>query len=155
MDSDEDSLEMDNVDSGNVSSGDDGDDDFAMEVDIPSSQERQTETDDYQYEVLTTDEIVKHQREIIDEVNNVLKVNDKCNPEGEEWIMKQKCFRFQLSPTITRILLNHFKWDKEKLLEKYFDGNTEEFFKCAHVINPFNKPPNSNRQKVTVVRHFL
>lgn len=75
MDSDEDSYEMDNVDSGNVSSGDDGDDDFAMEVDIPSSQERQTENDDYQYEVLTTDEIVKHQREIIDEVNNVLKVS--------------------------------------------------------------------------------
>lgn len=75
MDSDEDSFEMDNVDSGNVSSGDDGDDDFAMEVDIPSSHERQTETEEYQYEVLTTEEIVQHQREIIDEVNNVLKVS--------------------------------------------------------------------------------
>lgn len=47
-----------------------------------------------------------------------------------------------------RILLNQFKWDKEKLLEKYFDGNTEEFFKDAHVINPFNKAPEAIRQKV-------
>ncbi|KAI9586105.1 E3 ubiquitin-protein ligase ariadne-1-like [Glossina fuscipes] len=126
MDSDEDSFAMDNVDSGNVSSGDDNDDDFALEVDMPSSHECQTEAEEYQYEVLTTEEIVQHQRETIDEVNNVLK----------------------LSSTITRILLNHFKWDKETLLEKYFDSNMEEFFKRAHVINPFNKKPsNINRQK--------
>ncbi|EDW62442.1 potential E3 ubiquitin-protein ligase ariadne-1 [Drosophila novamexicana] len=130
MDSDNDNDFLDNVDSGNVSSGDDGDDDFAMEVDMPSSTERQLDTDDYQYKVLTTDEIVQFQREIIDEVNRVLK----------------------LVTPITRILLNHFKWDKEKLLEKYFDGsddNTEEFFKCAHVINPFNKPAETVQQKTT------
>lgn len=57
-------------------------------------------------------------------------------------------FFFQLPPTIIRILLNHYKWDKEKLLEKYFDGNTEEFFKGAHVINPFNKSTNPSRLKV-------
>lgn len=74
MESDEDSYEMENVDSGNVSSGDEGDEDFGMEVDIPSSHDRQMETEEYQYEVLSTDEIVQHQREIIDEVNNVLKV---------------------------------------------------------------------------------
>ncbi|XP_028893793.1 E3 ubiquitin-protein ligase ariadne-1 [Zeugodacus cucurbitae] len=127
MESDEDSYEMENVDSGNVSSGDEGDEDFGMEVDIPSSHDRQMETEEYQYEVLSTDEIVLHQREIIDEVNNVLK----------------------LPPTIIRILLNHYKWDKEKLLEKYFDGNTEEFFKGAHVINPFNKSTNPSRHKLS------
>lgn len=73
MDSDEDSFEIDNVDSGNVSSGDEGDDDFPMD-DIPSVHERQAENDEYQYEVLTTEEIVLHQREIIDEVKGVLKV---------------------------------------------------------------------------------
>lgn len=75
MDSDNDNDFLDNVDSGNVSSGDDGDDDFAMEVDMPSSTERQLDTDDHQYKVLTTDEIVQYQREIIDEVNRVLKVS--------------------------------------------------------------------------------
>jgi len=74
MDSDNDNDFCDNVDSGNVSSGDDGDDDFGMEVDLPSSAERQLDQDDYQYKVLTTDEIVQHQREIIDDVNLLLKV---------------------------------------------------------------------------------
>ncbi|XP_065363902.1 E3 ubiquitin-protein ligase ariadne-1 [Calliphora vicina] len=124
MDSDEDSFEIDNVDSGNVSSGDEGDDDFPMD-DIPSVHERQADNDEYIYEVLTTDEIVLHQREIIDEVKGVLK----------------------LPPTITRMLLNHFKWDKERLLEKYFDGNAEDLFKLAHIVNPFNKPANANKQK--------
>ncbi|XP_017089722.1 E3 ubiquitin-protein ligase ariadne-1 [Drosophila bipectinata] len=127
MDSDNDNDFCDNVDSGNVSSGDDGDDDFGMEVDLPSSAERQLDADDYQYKVLTTDEIVQHQREIIDDVNLVLK----------------------LPTPIMRILLNQFKWDKEKLLEKYFDANNEEFFKDAHVINPFNKAPEAIRQKTT------
>lgn len=79
MDSDNDNDFLDNVDSGNVSSGDD-DDDFAMEVDMPSSTERQLETDDYQYKVLTIDEIVLFQRETIDEVNRVVKVSHtrKC-----------------------------------------------------------------------------
>ncbi|XP_037935419.1 E3 ubiquitin-protein ligase ariadne-1-like [Teleopsis dalmanni] len=75
MESDDDSFEIENVDSGNVSSGDEGDDDFAMEVDIPTSHERQNDTEEFQYEVLTTDEIVQHQREIIDDINNVLKVS--------------------------------------------------------------------------------
>lgn len=52
MESDEDTFDNDNVDSGNVSSGDD---DFAMEVDITNSKDRQTEPEEYQYEVLTTD----------------------------------------------------------------------------------------------------
>lgn len=75
MDSDEDSFEVDNVDSGNVSSGDDGDDDFAMEVDVPS-RDRQMEPEEYQYEVLTTEQIVQTMSEIIDDVNNVLKVSE-------------------------------------------------------------------------------
>lgn len=47
----------------------------------------------------------------------------------------------QIPATTTRILLNHFKWDKEKLMERYYDGDQEAFFRNAHVINPFKKPP--------------
>lgn len=53
----------------------------------------------------------------------------------------------QIPATTTRILLNHFKWDKEKLMEKYYDGDQETFFKEAHVINPFNKPNVITRPK--------
>lgn len=46
----------------------------------------------------------------------------------------------QIPATTTRILLNHFKWDKEKLMERYYDDDQEAFFRTAHVINPFKKP---------------
>lgn len=35
-----------------------------------------------------------------------------------------------------RILLNHFGWDKEKLLEAYYDGDPSKLFKAARVIDP-------------------
>ena len=41
---------------------------------------------------------MKHMVESIKEVNNVI----------------------QIPTTTVRILLNHFKWDKEKFMEKYF-----------------------------------
>lgn len=116
MESDEDTFDNDNVDSGNVSSGDD---DFAMdEVDINSAKERQSEPEEYPFEVLTTEQIVQHMVDSIKEVNTVV----------------------EIPATTARILLNHFKWDKEKLMEKYYDGDQDFFFREAHVINPFNKP---------------
>lgn len=71
MDSDDDTF--DNVDSGNVSSGED---DFPMEVDMNSSKERQNEPEDYPFEVLTTEEIVQHMVDCIKEVNTVVEVRD-------------------------------------------------------------------------------
>lgn len=70
MDSDDDTF--DNVDSGNVSSGDD---DFPMEVDMNCTKERQSEPEDYPYEVLTTEEIVQHMVDCIKEVNTVVEVS--------------------------------------------------------------------------------
>jgi len=35
-----------------------------------------------------------------------------------------------------RILLNHFGWDKEKLLEVYYDSDQDKLFKEARVVNP-------------------
>lgn len=70
MDSDDDTF--DNVDSGNESSGDE---DFPMEVDMNSSRERQSEPEEYPYEVLTTEEIVQHMVDCIKEVNMVVEVS--------------------------------------------------------------------------------
>ena len=52
--------------------------------------------DDYPFQVLSTDQLVLHMDECIKDVNTIV----------------------QLPPTVTRILLNHFKWDKEKLYER-------------------------------------
>jgi ariadne-1 len=116
MDSDEDTY--DNVDSGNESSGDDVD--FAMEVEVTGHREKQTDADDYPYEVLSTEEIVQHMVDSIKEVNSVV----------------------EISTTTTRILLNHFRWDKEKLMERFYDGDQDQLFSEARVINPFNKYNN-------------
>ncbi|XP_047014211.1 E3 ubiquitin-protein ligase arih1l isoform X1 [Ictalurus punctatus] len=73
--------------------------------------------EDYRYEVLTAEQILQHMVECIREVNEVIQ-----NPA-----------------TITRIMLSHFNWDKEKLMERYFDGNLDKLFSECHVINPSKK----------------
>lgn len=74
-----------------------------------------------QYEVLFTDDMI----DCVKEINTVDQI---------------------LSTTI-RILLNYFNWDKEKLMEKFFDGSQDELFLKGHVNNPF--------KEVTVVKPKL
>ena len=62
-------------------------------------------------QVLSTEDIVSHMVESIREVNTVT----------------------QIPTTTIRILLNHFKWDKEKLMERFYSDDQEEMFKAAQV----------------------
>jgi len=41
---------------------------------------------------------------------------------------------------MVRRLLTACRWDKEKLLERYYAGDQEALFKEAHVIDPAKKP---------------
>lgn len=70
-----------------------------------------------QYDVLEIDEVINVMREYTRNVNAVLKISEKT----------------------TRLLLIHFKWDKTRLFESYFTQHQDQFFKNAHVVNPFNK----------------
>lgn len=70
MDSEDDTK--DDVDSGNESSGDDVD--FVMD-ETHSTRERQTELEEYPYEVLSTEEIVQHMVDCIKDVNTVVEVS--------------------------------------------------------------------------------
>ncbi len=71
MNSDEE-VPSDEVDSGNVSSGDDVE--FPMEVESNTSREKQNEVEEYPYEVLSTEQIVQHMVDSIKEVNSVIQV---------------------------------------------------------------------------------
>jgi ariadne-1 len=51
--------------------------------------------------------------------------------------------------------LSHFKWDKEKLMERFYDGDQDQLFSEARVINPFRKPTVINRPKVKVRAVFI
>lgn len=81
MDSDDDTF--DNVDSGNVSSGED---DFPIvdEVEMSCSKDRQSEHDEYPYEGLTTEEIVQHMVDCIKEVNTVVEVSSPVHDDDDD-----------------------------------------------------------------------
>uniref|UniRef100_A0A1B6IAE4 RBR-type E3 ubiquitin transferase n=1 Tax=Homalodisca liturata TaxID=320908 RepID=A0A1B6IAE4_9HEMI len=123
MDSEEDTP-YDDIDSGNESSGDEVD--FPMEVEANNPRERQIDVDEYPYEVLSTEEIVQHMVDSIREVNTVV----------------------EIPATTTRILLNHFKWDKEKLYERFYDGDQDQMFAEARVVNPL-KPALTTRPRAS------
>jgi ariadne-1 len=125
MDSEEETL-YDDVDSGNESSEDDVE--LATEVKTNNPRERETQVDEYTFEVLSTEEIFQHMVDSIKEANTVV----------------------EIPATTTRILLSHLKWDKEKLMERFYDGDQDQLFSEARVINPFRKPAVINRPKVKV-----
>ncbi|XP_013390777.1 E3 ubiquitin-protein ligase arih1 [Lingula anatina] len=131
MDSEEDMLYDEESDHG---SSDNEDDDF-VDMGIESEQgsaSQETTIDDFSYEVLSPELIVQHMVDCIKEVNTVV----------------------QLPATTTRILLSHFRWDKEKLMERYYDGDQDQLFSEAHVVSPGRKmsasfKPSSSSRKNT------
>jgi ariadne-1 len=47
---------------------------------------------------------------------------------------------YQLSRTVIRHLLNHFKWNSEKLLDRFYDSEDQrEFFKSAGLQSPLKR----------------
>ena len=94
-----------------------------------NNRKRNVELDDeFKYEVLTPDKIVNHMIDCIKEVNQVL----------------------ELPPTTTRILLHHFRWDKEKLMERFYDGDQDRLFKEAHIVSPFKSVNSGGPSTCTV-----
>ncbi|GBM64165.1 E3 ubiquitin-protein ligase ARIH1 [Araneus ventricosus] len=87
---------------------------FCWDSEFFSNSDKLESDDDYPYTVLSTADVVDVMLKLIKEVNNIV----------------------EIPPTITRILLNHFNWDTEKLYERYYDGDPDNLFKAAHVVNP-------------------
>jgi len=110
-DAEDNEEEIDDVDFGLGDMGKEG----SSAVDRDTSKSSSSKSDEFKYEVLTPDMIVHHMVECIKEVNQVV----------------------QLPATTTRILLHHFRWDKEKLMERFYDGDQERLFKEAHIVSPF------------------
>lgn len=98
--------------------------DIGME---PEPSKDHHDNEEFPYEVLTADMIVHFMVESIKEVNTVV----------------------QIPSTITRILLNHFRWDKEKLMERYYDGDQDSLFSEAHVVSPYKKDATRPNKRST------
>lgn len=119
MDDEEDILLDDEEEPDGGGSTDNDDDelvDLAMEPEPSTTQEKQ-DAEEFPFEVFKTTEIVQLMVDCIKDVNSVV----------------------QIPATITRILLNHFNWDKERLMERYYDGDQDRLFSEAHVINPHRR----------------
>lgn len=43
---------------------------------------------------------------------------------------------FQIPPATARILLQHYQWDRERLLDRYYGGDTDKMFEEARCVNP-------------------
>lgn len=126
MDTEDDNMAEDST-SGEDS---DGNDHWIMEPEVSSTTQEGGETEDFPHQVLTPEEIMRHMSECIEEVKTVV----------------------QLPPTCVRILLNHFRWDKEKLMERFYDGDQEKLFAEAHVVSPYKRSAPSKITKVNSVR---
>ena len=88
---------------------------FEATVDEFLNEEMDNETDSSdKYKILGVDQIVDLMNDSLSEVMEVI----------------------DLPNNLIRILLNHFNWDKNKLLEQYFDGNKEKLLTDAHIIDP-------------------
>ena len=53
---------------------------------------------------------------------------------------------FEIPSATARTLLAHFRWDKEKLLERYYSGDQETLFKEAHVVCPLQRSSPTTEQ---------
>ncbi|XP_057341285.1 E3 ubiquitin-protein ligase arih1-like [Microplitis mediator] len=84
------------------------------EVEMENLATCDSNIDDYSYQVLKTEEIVGHMLKKIKSISGII----------------------EIPSTITRILLHHFNWDEEKLLDKFYTQNRSELFKEAHIIDP-------------------
>ncbi|KAK3604434.1 hypothetical protein CHS0354_013834 [Potamilus streckersoni] len=124
---DEDDENLHAVDCMDDDSNESNDEFIELDEPEPSTAKEQQDAEDFKYEVLTADQIVQFMVDCIKEVNAVV----------------------QIPSTITRILLNHFKWDKEKLMERYYDGDQERLFAEAHVISPYRRDQGRPTRRVT------
>jgi len=134
MDSDDDFM----YDEDELSDPEDDQDDFDISCDVEAARDTSSssfrdkgEEDDFNYVCLTPESIVVTMNKCIEEVNSV----------------------FQIPQATARILLTHFKWDKEKLLERYYTTDQEELFTEAHVVNPHRNRPMSTRSKTQVAKN--
>ncbi|XP_037080478.1 E3 ubiquitin-protein ligase ariadne-1-like isoform X2 [Pollicipes pollicipes] len=108
------------ADSGNESSEEEVN--FDSRPEPSTSRDEDSAVDDYVFQVLSVEEIVEYMVAEINEVKEVVK----------------------LPRTTIRILLNHFRWDKGKLFERFYDTDQEQLFREAHVVSPFIKKTASN-----------
>ncbi|XP_074114620.1 E3 ubiquitin-protein ligase ARIH1-like [Cotesia typhae] len=73
-----------------------------------------TDVEHYNYKILSPDQVISEMTKKIESVQLIL----------------------EIPSTTTRILLHHFRWDEEKLLEEYYSKDKAAIFKAAGIVDP-------------------
>lgn len=94
---------------------DSGSETFSVEFESLQTSNRRLRPSSNEFEVMSCDNLMQSMNAIIDDVKSIL----------------------PLSATIVRILLGHAHWDKERLIESYFERTQEVLFREAHIVNPY------------------
>ena len=74
---------------------------------LSESEKNGSKNDEYHFEVVEKDKIVSQMSDSVKEVNGVTRI-----PEAK-----------------VKVLLNHFKWDKQKLMERFYADEQDDIFK--------------------------
>ena len=90
--------------------------DSDIEMAIARNEENETQRKskgrEFEFKVLSIEEIVKQMQECIEQIRNVI----------------------DLPSATIRTLLKHFKWDTQKLLEQLFDANRDQLFQKIGIV---------------------
>jgi ariadne-1 len=101
--------------------------DISQEVIQPHIDEPLTPSDglnpNFHYSVLTQNQYIELMMNYVDEVKDIL----------------------QLPTSIIKLLLHYYKWNKQRLLEKFYEIDQDEFFHQAKIINPFAQKLAENK----------
>ncbi|CAF2115481.1 unnamed protein product [Rotaria magnacalcarata] len=79
----------------------------------PSDQKKPN----FHYSVLTENQYIELIMNYVDEIKDIL----------------------QLPSTIVKLLLHYFKWNKQRLLERFYEMDHDEFYRQSKVVNPFTE----------------
>lgn len=92
---------------------------FNVEYDNLETPERPDNQSDDTFEVMSADELVQSMNTFIADVRTIL----------------------PLPEPVIRTLLGHKNWDKERLIESYFERTPEVLFRECHIVDPSQPTP--------------
>ncbi|VDP70903.1 unnamed protein product [Schistosoma curassoni] len=87
-------------------------------LDVPYTTTESREEDSLEYEILHPNQLSQLMSDITKEVEQII----------------------QIPPTYLRLLLAHFKWDKDALMEFYFEHGKADTFAQTGILDPMDIP---------------
>ena len=128
---------------------DDSDDsDFDKEADIKEEPEKKRQkvqmdsdddlpfVDDFDHNKIIKAELEKKRQEIEKKNHFEVLSSEDIDRTMSELIKEVLSFMPEIQRNKIRILLSHFKWDKERLIERFYTGDKKAMFQEARVIFP-------------------